>query len=717
MRLGLRRPIACWAAVLAAGCAGGGGTENVLVVTLDTTRADRFGAYGYSAGHTPHFDRFGEQRAVRFDYALSAVPITLPSHSTIFTGTYPVFHGVRDNDDYRLDDAVTTLAEILGGAGFRTAAFVAAAPLLAVHNLDQGFEVYDDEFEADWTEAELLARGDLDFGFAERRSDQVNLAFERWLREHHAEPFFAWVHYFDPHQPHELHPPYDSLLAGSPYDAEMAYMDESFGELLALLESFDLLEETLVVIVGDHGEGLFQHDEPTHASFLYDSTQHVPLWIASPGHADRAGAGVPDMVRTVDVGPTILDLLGLPPGGEMQGRSLRPLLEGGELAPEPALMETWYNWFRFGWAPTRALHTGEWKVVEGPRPRLFHVAEDPGELRDLAAQEPERLADLLDRLGRLERRVDAGRPERSVAVAADPGLQRQLQALGYLGGGGGGADFRAVTFPPPEELAALPDPADHTLELLYANSAAEMIRVGNYGEAVKLARSGLAVDPGNVMLREHLARGLAGLRLLDEAMEVAAALVVERPESAGLLRLASRLHEARGEDREMVATLGRVAELGVADAEDLWRLARAYARLGEHRQAVDHYRAAAELDEPRADMLTDLANSLVELGDNEAAVAAYQEALDLAPESARTRFYAGQFYLAAGNAEFARTMFGEVLQLDPDHVGARVFLARMDLAAGAAPQEVAPMLREVLELSPGSVWARQASELLAGAGL
>lgn len=715
MRGGGRRA-ACCLALLAAGCAGGGGTENVLVVTLDTTRADRFGAYGYTQGHTPHFDRFGEERAVRFDYALSAVPITLPSHSTIFTGTYPVFHGVRDNDDYRLDEAVTTLAEILGAAGFRTAAFVAAAPLVAANNLDQGFEVYDDEFDADWTEAELLARGDLDFGFAERRSDQVNLAFERWLGEHHGERFFAWVHYFDPHQPHELHPPYDSLLAGSPYDAEIAYMDESFGELLALLDGFELLDDTLVLVVGDHGEGLFQHDEPTHASFLYDATQHVPLWIASPAHADRAGGSVADMVRTLDVSPTILDLLGLPPGAEMQGRSLRPLLEGGELAPEPALMETWYNWFRFGWAPTRALVTGGWKVIEGPRPRLFHLAEDEQELRDLAAREPDRVAALLEQLRRLERRFESGRPERSVAVAADPETQRQLQALGYLGGGGGGADLRAVRFPSPQELAGLPDPADHTLELLYANSAAEMIRVGNYGEAVAMARSGLAVDPGNVMLREHLARGLAGLRLLDQAMEVVAGLLAERPDGAGLLRLASRLHEVRGEDREAVAALGRVAELGVADAEDLWRLARAYARLGEHRQAVDHYRAAAELDEPSADMLADLANSLVELGDNEAAVAAYQEALDLAPESARTRFYAGQFYLATGNAEFARTMFGEVLQLDPNHVGARVFLARMDLAAGAAPESVAPMLREVLELSPESVWARQARELLAGGG-
>lgn len=703
------------AVVLEVGCAPGG-RENVLVVTLDTSRADHFGAYGFVDARTPNFDRFDAERAVRFDDALSAVPLTFPSHTTIFTGTYPAFHGVHDNDDYRLDDGVTTLAEILRDEGFETAAFVSAAPLVRSHNLDQGFEVYDDAFDADLTEAQLLARTDLDFGFAERRSDQVNLAFERWLEGHAEDRFFAWVHYFDPHQPHDLQPPYDSLFAGAPYDGEIAFMDESFGALLSMLEQRDLLDETLVVVVGDHGEGLFQHDESTHGSFLYNATQHVPLWIASPRYRERAGASVASMVRTLDVTPTILDLLGLPPGADVQGRSLRPALEGEPMTPEPAMMETYYNWFRYGWAPTRALDTGEWKVIESPKPRLYRSSEDPGEVHDLAGKEPERMAELLEQLHRLDRRVTTDRPDRSVAMSKDPETARQLASLGYLAGSTGGAELHSLGFPSPEELASLPDPSDHVTELAFANSTAEMIRVGEYERAVRVAREGLAVDPGNLMLREHLARGLAGMGLLDEALEVVHGLLEERPDSLGVLRLLSRLHEVRGEDRDLAAVLEQIAELGVAEADDLIRLGQAWARLGEHEKAVERYRQAADLEEPDAGLLTDLGNSLVELGRGDEAVAAYQQALDLDPRSVRTRFSVGQLYLAAGNAEFARQMFDEILELDPTHLGARVFLARMDLAAGKPHEAVAPMLEKVVELSPDSVWAAQARELLAAPG-
>ncbi|MEZ5333501.1 MAG: sulfatase-like hydrolase/transferase [Thermoanaerobaculia bacterium] len=697
------------------GCAPGGG-ENVLVVTLDTTRADHLGAYGYADARTPNFDRFGAERAVRFDRALSAAPLTFPSHTTIFTGTYPAFHGVHDNDDYRLDDGVTTLAEILQEAGYETAAFVSAAPLVRSHHLDQGFDLYDDAFDADLTEAQLLARTDLDFGFAERRSDQTNLAFGRWLEEHAGDRFFAWVHYFDPHQPHDLQPPYDSLFAGAPYDGEIAFMDESFGALLGMLEEKGVLDETLIVVVGDHGEGLFQHDESTHASFLYNATQHVPLWIASPRHRERAGESVATMVRTLDVTPTILDLLGLPPGDDVQGRSLRPVLEGSEMAPEPAMMETYYNWFRYGWAPTRALDTGEWKVIESPKPRLYRSQEDPDELHDLSGREPARVAELLEQLRRLDRRLATDRPDRSVALSSDPEVARQLESLGYLGGSTGGAELHSLGFPSPEELAALPDPSDHVLELAFSNSAAEMVRVGEYEQAVRVAREGLAVDPGNLMLRELLARGLGGMGLVDESLEVVNGLLEERPESLGVLRLLSRLRQVRGEDRELAGVLETIADLGVAEADDLIRLGQARARLGQHEEAVERYREAAELGEPDSGLLTDLGNSLVELGRGDEAVAAYQQALDLDPRSVRTRFSVGQLYLAAGNAEFARRMFEEILELDPNHLGARVFLARMDLAAGKPRDEVAPMLEKVVELNPDSLWAAQARELLATSG-
>lgn len=698
---------------LACGPGSRGEIDNLLVLTLDTTRADRLGAYGNADAHTPNFDRFDAERAVRFEYAVSAAPITLPSHSTIFTSTYPVFHGVRDNEEYALDEEVTTLAEILAERGFTTGAFVSAVPLAAANNLDQGFETYDDDFEADWSDVDLLARTDLAFGFAERRSGQVNRAFGRWLEEHYGDRFFAWVHYFDPHQPYDLIPPYDSMFADSPYDAEIASMDESFGELLGMLEAYDLTDRTLVVIVGDHGEGLFQHDEPTHASYLYDATMRVPLWIASPAQRDRAGSTVSTMVRTLDVTPTILDLLDLPTTDEMQGRTLRPLLDGGELAPEPALMETYYSWFHYGWAPSRALNDGEWKVIEDPKPRLYHVASDPRELTDLSAAEPDRLAEMLDRLRRSMRRHASGRPDRSVAVRVDDEVAVQLRSLGYLAGGGGDPSFRVVRYPPPEELARLPDADDHAVVLLFANTAWGMVGRGRYSDATKAARAGLEIDPGNPALREYLARGLAGLGLLDESLEIVRELLRERPRQVGILRLESLLHQLRGKDDELIRTLRAIADLGVANQDDLKRLARAYQRTGEFEQAIDHYVAAERLGDPGADLLVDHANALFELGRGEAAVSKYQQALDRDPSSVRARFFAGQLYLEAGNSEFAEELFRQALELDPGHAGVRLYLARAVLANGGSQAEAAELLEGVETLAPGSQWASDAGTMLA----
>jgi arylsulfatase A-like enzyme len=449
--------------LLVLGCQPNAEELNVLILSLDTTRAKAFGAYGSSEGSTPNFDRFSAERAVRFAHAITAVPVTFPSHSTIMTGTYPVFHGVHDNDYYRLDDRITTLAEILGGAGFSTAAFLGAYPLDSQVNLSQGFDLYDDDFEQDWSAAEKRSRTPLSFGFLERKSDLVNLAVGRWLEDHAADRFFLWVHYFDPHQPYDAAPPYGSQFA-DPYDAELAFMDEGFGDLVALLERHRVLDNTLVVIVGDHGEALGRHGEPTHASFTYDATMQVPLWVAHPSLGTPGGT-VPSTVRTLDVAPTILDLLDLEPTEEMQGRSLRPLLEDPQREwSEPALIESYYTRFQFGCAPLRGLVADDWKYIEGPRPELYNLRDDPEELTNLVDRRPERAAEMQEQLIRLWRRHSAPDPGRSATAASDEETQRKLAALGYLTGTGS-ASSRAKDYPPPAELASMPNPMDQATAL------------------------------------------------------------------------------------------------------------------------------------------------------------------------------------------------------------------------------------------------------------
>ncbi|MCZ6727886.1 MAG: sulfatase-like hydrolase/transferase, partial [Acidobacteria bacterium] len=697
-------------ALVALGCSRSGEDLNVLILTLDTTRADRFGAYGLAAARTPNFDRFSAERAVRFDRAITAAPITFPSHSSIMTGTYPVFHGVHDNDYYRLDDNVTTLAEILGEEGFSTAAFLAAYPLDSQVNLSQGFDFYDDDFQQDWTPAEIRRETPLAFGFLERKSDRVNLAVERWLERHGDERFFLWVHYFDPHQPYDAAPPYDSQFFDSPYDGEMAFMDESFGALVALLEERDLLERTLVVIVGDHGEALRQHGEPTHASYIYDATMNVPLWVASPT-VGRPGTSVPAMVRTIDVAPTVLDLLGLGPTEEMQGRSLRPLLEEPTTRwGEPALIESYYSQFQFGWAPLRGLIADGWKYIEGPAPELYDLGSDPDEVTNLLSRHPEKAAELAERLHRLWRRMSADDPGRSTVATRDEETKQKLAALGYLGGVGS-ASSRARRFPAPDELAAMPNPMAQALALSYINFSFELLRTLRFEEALSVARSGLQIDPGNSRLQLSVGRAAAAMGLYDlaeEAIQAARALDPDSPEGPELL---GRIHLKRGDPRAAVNALSESLRLGAARRETLALAATAFAAEGQIETAIRHYEAALELDPDTWHVRLNLATLLVQEERWEEARSELQKALDLRPYSPQVRFAVAQFYGLLGNLEFSRQQCEEVLVLAPRHLGARVLLAEILVQQGEEIERAETLLQEVIDAAPTSASGQRAAEL------
>lgn len=700
-----------WTALLASGCGRSEKDLNVVILSLDTTRADRFGAYGFSDADTPNFDRFSAERAVRFERAVTAVPITFPSHSTIMTGTYPVFHGVHDNDYYRLDDNVTTLAEILGQEGFSTAAFLAAFPLDSQLNLNQGFEVYDDDFQQDWTEAELQARTPLAFGFLERRSDQVNLAVERWLKRRGDERFFLWVHYFDPHQPYDAPPPYEGQFLDSPYDAEIASMDRSFGDLLAMLEDQDLLERTLFIVVGDHGEALRQHGEPTHAAFIYNATMNVPLWIAAPGNS-QSGTSVPAMVRTIDIAPTILDLVGLSPTAEMQGRSLRPLLEEpARHWSEPALIESYYAQFQFGWAPIRGLIADDWKYIDAPAAELYDLGDDPDEVTNVIEQHPDRAAEMADHLHRLWGRMSADDPGRSAVLARDDETQRKLAALGYLGGVGA-ASSRAKKFPIPDQLASMPNPMEQASALNYINFSYELLRTLRFEEALTVARAGLQVDPRNSRLQLSVARAAAALGLYDlaeEAVAQARALDPDSPEGPELL---GRVYMKQGNTQAAVSALSESLRLGSARRETLALAATALAAEGKIEQAIEHFEAALELDAD-VDVRLNLATLLVQEERWEEAREQLQLAQERNPYSPGVRFAIARFYGLLGNLEFSRQQCEEVLLLEPRHLGARVLLAEILVEQGEAIERARQLLEEVKETAPKSLSGQRAAELLA----
>src|SRR4051812_45721467 len=398
---------------------------NLLIVTLDTTRADRIHAYGFDGVETPNLDRLAHD-GVLFEQAISSAPLTLPAHSSIFTGTFPPAHGVRDNGGFFLDEAQTTIAERLQAAGFSTGGFVGAYVLDHKWGIAQGFQTYFDDF--DLTKYQSLSLGSVD-----RPGNEVADHALAWLDKVAGSRFFGWVHFYDAHSPYNPPEPFKSRYAGRPYVGEIAFVDSQVGRLLSYLDEHDLARNTVVVVMGDHGESLGEHGESTHGFFVYQSTLHVPLLMRTP-YDSMTGRRVSDTVRSVDILPTALELLGIRIADRLEGTSLVPLMTGAkkELGLA-AYSEAIYPRFHFGWSDLRALTSGRYKYVAAPRPELYDLQQDPRESKNIYS---ERQA-LGDRMGQelaaLETRMAANASAPTAAVEVDPEARERLAALGYVG--------------------------------------------------------------------------------------------------------------------------------------------------------------------------------------------------------------------------------------------------------------------------------------------
>jgi arylsulfatase A-like enzyme len=408
--------------------------QNLLVITLDTTRPDRLGCYGNHAIDTPHLDRLCT-RGVVFSGAVATAPATLPSHASIFTGLYPLHHGARANALYRLGSEQRTLAEVLSDSGYETAAFVSSFVLDARFGLAQGFDLYDGE----------VSPSEVPRGFAERRGDETTQRAIQWLEGAHRRPFFLWVHYYDAHAPYDPPAPFAGRYA-QPYDDEIAFVDDQIGRLLTAVDA-TREHETLVVVVADHGEGMGEHGEWSHSYLVQEATLRIPLiFYARTGLP--AGLHVAARVSQVDLMPTILSLLGigLPPG--LDGVDLT----GPPDPDRPVRAEATAGRANFGWARLAALYRGPLKYVEGPHPELYDLRSDPLERNDLLDSRAEDAAAMRRQLRALE-----GAGADALAAPADVlerGDVERLAALGYVVTGGHAVDAEEQG-PDPKEMLPL----------------------------------------------------------------------------------------------------------------------------------------------------------------------------------------------------------------------------------------------------------------------
>lgn len=447
---------------------------NILLVTLDTTRADVLGCYGGDPRVSPNLDRIAG-RSHLFERCEASVPQTMPSHTTIFSGLHPFHHGVRKNLAVMVGPEVPLIAEELRGKGYRTAAFVSSFVVDGRFGFERGFDHYDAP-----DIRPRLGRG------MERRAAETVRAAADWIAASRT-PWFVWVHVFDPHAPYEAPPPFSERFADRPYAAEVAYMDNEIGRLVGALVAGGLFDSSVVVIAGDHGEALGEHGEETHGVLLYEATTRVPLLIHMPGQTEAVRHAPP--VGLVDIAPTLRDLVGIETPGD--GVSLLPALRGngGGAGERTLYIESLEGYLRNGWAPLFAVVRGRMKYIHSPRPELYDLGADPNERRDLASARPKTIAELDRRLSEVREGDDLLAGE-AVVLSADE--EAALLALGYVSGS------------PGEGAGSRRNPVDAMHLAPIHQQALEAKARGDLERAAKLFERELAEDPSSPVLLWYL---------------------------------------------------------------------------------------------------------------------------------------------------------------------------------------------------------------------
>ena len=668
--------------------------RHLVLITIDTLRADRVGAYGSTDVETPTLDRLSREGASAD--ASVQVPLTRPSHVTLFTGRYPAEHGIRDNVSPGLAADVPVLAEILQSRGFATAGFVSSIVLSRQSGLARGFDTYSDRFEIGEDDARFL-------NTIQRSGDLPTAEAVSWLEQQKkGKRLFAWLHLYDPHDPYEPPEPFASHYAGRPYDGEVAWSDSLVGRLDAVLAQTRLQKDTLLVVTSDHGEGLGEHAESVHGFFVYETTLHVPLIVRGPGV--KPGHRLQVVARTVDVLPTVLELLGLAEViPRVSGRSLAAAFRGESLRDEPTYAESLVPLIHYGWSDLRTLRLGRWKYILAPRPELYDVQSDPGELRNLVGVEAARARELRAGLeARLRDEQAAAQGTPAPALTLPPDLLEKLGSLGYVSGAGSAVG-----------LAKGADPKDKIGEYRILNGlmreALIGLREGRFEESLARFRAMAARGIDSFELNYYTARALMGARRWHEAAaryETAIRLLpaygpaylglsdarVAGKDLAGALEAVTRGQRAAPNDVRLIEREGelcrragrpdaaalayeRMVKLAPRDALARVRLGELHRDMGRPREAARLLREAVQIDPAPASYWNSLGMVLGGEGDLAGAERAFREATARDNANVEYTYNLGLAMLRQQRAGEAALQFRRALEIDPTFGPARQRLA------------------------------------------
>lgn len=653
---------------------------NVLLITVDTLRADHLGCYGYSKIKTPAIDALARD-GVLYERAISQVPLTWPSHAAMLTGTYPFHNGVQDFTGQPLSPKFRLVSQAFQQNGYATGAVVSSFVLDRSWGLARGFDQYDDRFKG----ADFMSKN---LALVERRADESVERAMAWLRKPRTQPFFLWLHLYDPHSPYDPPEPFRSQAA-DPYDGEIAYVDAQLARLFQWLKARGLYQRTAIVLVSDHGESLGEHGEKEHGFFVYDSTIHVPL-IVKPAGRTR-GARVEAVAETISIAPELLKLAGITDAALAKQFDAQDLPRTDSAEERAAYAETMYPLSSFGWSPLRALRTSEYHYVQAPKAELYEMAGDPKQQKNVIANKPA-VADVMRQ--NLQART-ASAAQQAASGGMDPATAEKLRALGYMA-------YRAPV--PAESLDKLADPKDKIAAYQAIIEASDAFQRGEWERGESLLATVRKSDPqlylvpfmlGEAALKRRdfqtaaselqnalklnphfdeamtaVAQALRELDKTDEAKQWLRQALQENPQNfrawyqMGWVDMRERPQEAVQSFQKALAIqpnfalahrdlgmteftrqryaqaaqhLSRAAELGIDDAPLFNFLGISYSRTGKYQQAVQSYRRALKQQPEYAEAQLNLAFAYQNLGREKQAEAAYAEACRLNPQFCRAR--------------------------------------------------------------------------------
>ena len=606
----------------------------MVFITIDTLRADHLGCYGDKQIHTPNIDALASE-GVRFERAYTPVPVTLPAHTVIFTGTYPMLSGMHDFSGNKLSPSQPTLASVLEEHGYATGAVIGSAVLDSRFGLNQGFDFYYDHFDFNRLQESNLEE-------MKRQGGAVADTALDWLGKNHQKKFFLWMHLYDPHYPYQPPTPYSEQYKDRPYDGEIAFADAQVGRLITFLKAKSLYRNTLIVLVGDHGESLGEHGEKTHGFFIYNATLHVPAILRLPG-IPRARV-VSEIVSLADLMPTVLHVLKIDVPSQVQGVNLLPMMTPNKSEESRNLYaETFLPRLHFNWSELRAVETEKYQFIDAPKPELYDLSQDPGETHNLYADKKAVAEELRARLAKLISQYSAGQ-ELAEKTGLDPALMERLKSLGYAGFSGGGN--------PTITDRSLPDPKDR-IELydLISDAIAES-QHGEYQSSAKKLRAAAKADPNSVPVHYLLGLDYYRLHEFDHAVE----------------------------------ELQRVLQLSPDYSLAVFNLGLAYARTGDLDQAIQTLKHALQLDATNFSAAYNLGAAYTKKQMIPEAVAAFRQTIGIAPQYAAGHRALGELLLYQDQIDAALAELRTAAELDPQDSGTHVSLAKALSAKGLSAE-------------------------------